>query len=112
MRLSRGKLPLYTAAIVALCSLPATAQQANQVVSIQTPGPSTPSGKAQAPHEIKSGTSNDRLLFALPNFLTLENAGQVPPLTAVEKFRATARGTFDPVEFLWYGALSGISQAN
>jgi hypothetical protein len=29
-----------------------------------------------------SGTSNDRLFFTLPNFLTLENANQVPPLTA------------------------------
>jgi len=58
-----------------------------------------------------SGTSKDRLFFALPNFLTLENAGHVPPLTAAQKFKASARGTFDPVEFAWYGALAGIGQA-
>jgi len=34
-----------------------------------------------------AGTSNDRLFFALPNFLTLQNAGQVPPLTTGQKFR-------------------------
>jgi hypothetical protein len=59
----------------------------------------------------QSGTSNDRLFFALPNFLTVENAGQIPPLTIGQKFKTVARSTFDPVEFAWYGALAGISQA-
>ncbi|HUB81338.1 MAG TPA: hypothetical protein VMB03_21205 [Bryobacteraceae bacterium] len=56
-------------------------------------------------------TSNDRLFFALPNFLTLENGSNAPPLTAAEKFKVTARDTFDPVEFAWYGLQAGISQA-
>ena len=60
--------------------------------------------------EAKSGTSRDRLFYALPNFLTLENSASVPPLSAGEKFRVTTRSSFDPVEFFWYGALSGISQ--
>ncbi|HKM86075.1 MAG TPA: hypothetical protein VJW96_07680 [Terriglobales bacterium] len=58
-----------------------------------------------------SATSKDRLFFALPNFLTLENAGQVPPLTAGQKFKVVAQGSFDPIQIVWYGALSGISQA-
>jgi hypothetical protein len=58
-----------------------------------------------------AGTSNDRLFLALPNFLTLENGSHVPPLTPGQKFKVVARGTFDKVEFPWYGALSGISQA-
>jgi hypothetical protein len=41
----------------------------------------------------------------------VENADEVPPLTAGQKFKLTARGTFDPIEFLWYGALAGIGQA-
>jgi hypothetical protein len=41
----------------------------------------------------------------------LENAGNVPPLTTGEKFKVTARGSFDPVELVWYGALAGIGQA-
>jgi len=64
--------------------------------------------KNQAP---PSGTSNDRLFFALPNFLTLENAGHVPPLTTGQKFGVVARGSFDPIQVVWYGALSGVSQA-
>jgi hypothetical protein len=58
-----------------------------------------------------SGTSKDRLFFALPNFLTLENAGQVPPLTSGEKFKVVAKGSFDPIQIVWYGALSAICQA-
>ena len=57
------------------------------------------------------GTSNDRLFFALPNFLTLENSAHVPPLTAGQKFKVVARSSFDPVQFVWYGFLAGISQA-
>ncbi len=63
-------------------------------------------GQAQA-----TGTSNDRLFFTLPNFLTLENANQVPPLTAGQKFKVVARSSFDYVQYPWYGFLSGISQA-
>ena len=58
-----------------------------------------------------SGTSNDRLFFTLPNFLTLENAGLVPPLTTGQKFKVVARGSFDYVQYPWYGFLAGISQA-
>ena len=57
------------------------------------------------------GTSKDRLFFALPNFLTVENAGKIPPLTAGQKFKVVARGSFDPIQIVWYAALSGISQA-
>lgn len=57
------------------------------------------------------GTSNDRLFLALPNFLTLENAGNVAPLTTAQKFKVVVLGSFDKIEFPWYGVLSGISQA-
>ena len=58
-----------------------------------------------------AGTSNDRLFLALPNFLTLENAGKVAPLTSGQKFKVVALGSFDKVQFPWYGFLSAISQA-
>jgi hypothetical protein len=57
------------------------------------------------------GTSNDRLFFTLPNFLTLENAGQVPPLTTKQKYAVVARGSFDYIQIPWYGFLSAVSQA-
>jgi hypothetical protein len=92
----------------------------------QTPPPAPPDGSAPqqsqpaAPskdnpakkgEDQTKGTSNDRLFFALPNFLTLENSGHVPPLTAGQKFKVVARSSFDPVVVVWYGFLAGISQA-
>ena len=41
----------------------------------------------------------------------MENAGQVPPLTVGQKFKVVAQGSFDPVQIVWYAALSGIAQA-
>jgi hypothetical protein len=58
-----------------------------------------------------SGTSKDRLFFALPNFLTVDANGKIIPLTAGQKFKVVARGSFDPVQIVWYAALSGVSQA-
>jgi hypothetical protein len=69
------------------------------------------SGQSTSAQGSNAGTSNDRLFLALPNFLTLENAGNVPPLTTEQKFKVVARGSFDKIEFPWYGILSAISQA-
>jgi hypothetical protein len=91
--------------------------------STPAPGQTAPPASPQAPTNKDkdaqgtsgsgkdAGTSNDRLFLALPNFLTLENGGQVPPLTTGQKFKVVARGSFDKIEFPWYGVLSGISQA-
>src|SRR5271154_5114357 len=61
--------------------------------------------------EEQSAVSKDRLFFALPNFLTIESAGKVPPLSTKQKFKVVAQGSFDKVEFGWYAVLSGIGQA-
>lgn len=68
------------------------------------PGSTSTQGKV-------AGTSNDRLFYTLPNFLTLENGGKLPPLSAKEKFKVVALGTFDPVQYPWWGLLAAISQA-
>lgn len=57
------------------------------------------------------GVSKDRLFYALPNFLTLENAGNVPPLSTKEKFKVVTKGSFDYIQIPWYAFLAGISQA-
>ena len=66
---------------------------------------------AAQPANSPSGTSKDRLFYTLPNFLTLENVGQAPPLSAAEKFRVTARSTLDPAQFFWHGAQAALGQA-
>ncbi len=88
---------------------PEESKTATQSTSGQTAD--KPKGAEKNPQDKNAGTSNDRLFLALPNFLTLENVDNVPPLTAAQKFKVVARGSFDKIEFPWYGALSGISQA-
>lgn len=122
------KLPIVFAVVCTLL-LSATAQQSSQASgdsssqtqSQQNPPqasppaqPSTDKGKKETKTTSDSagpGTSNDRLFFTLPNFLTLENAKQVPPLTSKQKFAVVTRGSFDYVQLPWYAFLSGISQA-
>lgn len=119
---------------VAACSLPSAAQSGAPVdapgvtgaPASQPPGPQAATSPLSSPPPIQpppverknlgkpksaNGTSKDRLFYTLPNFLTLETADQVPPLTTSEKFKVTAQSSFDPVEYFWYGALAGISQA-
>lgn len=81
--------------------------------AVQKAEPADKSKDAQDPKvsDKNEGTSNDRLFYALPNFLTLENNGQVPPLTVGQKFWVVTRGSFDYIQIPWYGFLAGISQA-
>ena len=72
----------------------------------QTPPPPPAPEKQEPP----AGTSNDRLFWALPNFLTVENAADVRPLTTAEKFHETIRSSFDYVDYGWYAFLAGLSQ--
>jgi hypothetical protein len=79
----------------------------------QSQSPSQNKDQANPPSkDPNAANSKDRLFFALPNFLTVENAANVPPLTAGEKFKLVGRSAFDPVQFVWYAALAGISQAS
>ena len=87
------------------------AQPADQNQSQSQSQSPSPSKSGDGPASTTSATSKDRLFFALPNFLTLENAGQVPPLTAWQKYKVVAKGSFDPIQIVWYAALSGICQA-
>ena len=69
------------------------------------------SEKPQSGQGKVEGTSNDRLFYTLPNFLTLTDKGKLPPLTAKDKFKVVALGTFDRVEFPWWGVIAAIDQA-
>ncbi|HUO17695.1 MAG TPA: hypothetical protein VMX38_22120 [Verrucomicrobiae bacterium] len=58
-----------------------------------------------------AGTSNDRLFYTLPNFLTMESRKQLPPLTTGQKFWVVTRGSFDYIQAPWYAFLAGVGQA-
>lgn len=59
-----------------------------------------------------STQKNDRLFGVLPNYLTVENAGNIPPLSTGTKYKLAAEGSFDPAEFAFVGFVALIGQAN
>jgi hypothetical protein len=89
---------------------PAEQSQAQTQSQTQTSEDKKAQASGNTQSGTSSGTSKDRLFFALPNFLTVEN-GNLAPLTAGQKFKVVAQGAFDPVQIVWYAALSGIGQA-
>jgi len=110
---TRSVVCFFLANLLLLTSAAQQTPPPNPPASQQTP-PADKSQNAQdpkPPDKNQSGTSNDRLFYALPNFLTLENVGQVPPLTVGQKFKVVTRGSFDYIQIPWYASLAGISQA-
>jgi hypothetical protein len=55
---------------------------------------------------------DDRILWTLPNYLTVENATSLPPMTPAGKLKLIARDTFDPVTFGFIGVEAGLNQAS
>ena len=102
----------FSIANLLLLNLSAQQAPAPDVPAAHQPQP-TDKSKSPDPKSTdkNQGTSNDRLFYTLPNFLTLENTGKVPPLTAGQKFKVVTRGSFDYILIPWYGFLAGISQA-
>jgi len=103
-------------AIISSFSAATLAQQPTSVTNVTFAGQqSEPANKAEddqdeSVQKQSNGTSNDRLFFVLPNFLTLETA-QASPLSPHEKFKVVIQGSFDYVEYPWYALLAGLSQA-
>jgi len=98
-----------------MVGLPAVGQQQPPSAAVPPPEQTKADDKddtsQKAKENLQNGTSSDRLFYTLPNFLTVQNVGQLPPLTPGQKFKVAARSSFDYVEYFWYGALAGISQA-
>jgi hypothetical protein len=97
--------PLPKLAIPARSSQPA---QASQDDKYKPKKPKTNDEKAET---ATPATSNDRLFFALPNFLSVESADKIPPLTTKQKFAVVTRSSFDYIQVPWYAFLAAVSQA-
>jgi hypothetical protein len=102
---------------------PTTSNSTAQTQSQDAPNPASDPAAVQPARKDKAdaqtsgqgkvvGTSNDRLFYTLPNFLTLETKKQLPPMSVGDEFKVVALGTFDYVEYPWWGILAAISQAS
>jgi hypothetical protein len=99
------------------------AQPTGSPAATQAPAAKQPQpGQAQAgsstkeqkniQHEQETGTSKDRLFWTMPNFLTMENTENIPPLTSGDKFKVVGRSLIDPSEFVLIGFVAGLGQAS
>jgi hypothetical protein len=93
-------------------SPPGSQDQEQSQQNGSSPGSTQTKEQENIQHERRTGTSKDRILWTLPNFLTVENAGQVPPLTSGQKFNVVGRSLIDPSEFVLIGLVAGLGQAS
>jgi len=115
----RGKtLPLFFFCALGMSNL-ASAQQIDPAIAPAPAQPQTtgvavadPALSPAQPTSTPQSPKNDRIFFALPNYLTVENASNLPPLSTHMKFKAVAEGCFDPVEFTFIGVQAAIGQAD
>jgi hypothetical protein len=87
-------------------------QEAQTGPAVAPSAPAKTGDKDAPPIGQQSSPHNDRILWALPNFLTVENARTVPPLTAGQKFKLVARSTFDPAEYPFVAVVAALNQAS
>jgi hypothetical protein len=109
---------------VAACSLaqqqdppqPSPPPSSTQSGNTATPPPAKDKDKpgetvGKSKLEKETGTINDRIFEVLPNYGTVENAQELPPLRTGQKFRLATAGVFDWGAYPFNGILSGIAQA-
>lgn len=78
----------------------------------QTEQPRAEGGNSESQSkEPEVNPEDDRLFGVLPNYLTVENAASVPPLTSGGKFKLVAKNTFDPVVYPFIGFIALVNQA-
>lgn len=61
--------------------------------------------------EKETGTVNDRIFEVLPNYGTVENANELPPISSGQKFKLATASVFDWAAYPFNGVLSAIAQA-
>ena len=113
----RGCIPSILGIWILALSPQLQAQQAGQsspptAPEAQSKSTDDPGGVEVQPAPQPKTQQNDRIFWALPNYLTVENASGLPPLTTGEKFKTVAQGCFDPIESMFIGIQAGIDQAD
>lgn len=115
----RNPMPLGCLTAILLLSVLCGSQLLLAQDSVQAPAATAqaksaddPAVGAGQPAPDPKPIQNDRIFFALPNYLTVENATNLPRLTTEQKFKAVAEGCFDPVEFAFIGIQAGVDQAD
>ncbi|HEY4741612.1 MAG TPA: hypothetical protein VIH76_13535 [Candidatus Acidoferrales bacterium] len=123
-RISQHSILVALALATALLAPCAIAQQKQAAPPAQTQTPPTNTNQ-QPPADnkngdnknsnspnLQNGTSDDRLFWTLPNYLTIESEGKVPPLTPGQEFRVVTRESLDISVIPYVAFVAALSQAD
>lgn len=114
---------LALGALLCVCPLLAQVQEAplaNSTPTVPAPagataestGDAVPTPAAAPEQAVEAAPpKDDRLLYTLPNFLTVEGNAPAPRLSSGTKFKLVAKDCFDVAEFPFIGFQAGIAQA-
>src|SRR5579859_3183025 len=96
---------------------PAPGQAQPQQQPESKPEPSQTPQKPDEPKpktsiERETGTVNERIFEVMPNYGTVRNNNDLPPMTTGQKYRIATAQVFDYFAFPFNMALAGIDQAN
>lgn len=91
-------------------SPPTSAQQTQQAQQSQTSKSAEERKKKESQIEKETGTVNDRIFEAMPNYV-VEDAMKLPPLKPRQKFGLATASVLDPFTVPFVGALAAIDQA-
>jgi len=115
-RRMQGRIIALNAILAILVVTPAFAQQSstapNAAPAGQTNTPGDHPGDKGKTDPKSDAPKQDRLFGVLPNYLTVEEVGNIPPIAPRTKYKLAALGSFDPVEFAFVGCISAIGQAS
>ena len=120
-----GRTWTWLAVVLLMMASPLAAQQQQSSTPAQSAPPATKTqddkaaGDKKAPSDAKSkskleqetGTVNDRLFEAMPNFV-VESKDAVPPLTVGQKYKLATASVFDYFSYPFVGFLAAMDQAN
>ena len=120
MRRRLQSLPCFALALgICLSVSPLLAQEraeppsdASPAVLASTVSPAESLRSAPEPALESEPPKDDRLLYTLPNFLTVEGNAAAPRLTSGQKFKLVAKDTFDIAEYPFIGVQALIAQAS
>src|SRR5579871_2555630 len=118
---AKGSLFVLVFILSAACCHGLSAQQPAPTSETQTPAAAKPEKKqeSQKPDEPKpktniereTGTVNERIFEVMPNYGTVGNSKDLPPMSSGQKYRLATAQVTDYFAFPFNAALAGIDQA-
>jgi hypothetical protein len=98
-----------------LSAVPSAAQDPSPVISAcraeSTPSPGPQTGGNSDEQDTDKGPSGSHMFGVLPNYMTVERAGNIPPIGAHQKFKLASLETFDPYVYPFVALIASLNES-